>query len=142
MKVGRKPSCLCGTCKTCVQRSVAQRCKLRKKGIDVPRKKREFREWNLKDRIVSEEELERRMVQHFVDKGWETEEWQRNKKETKCPTDKENETSKDRDMISSHLNFSMNLQESLKKVKDRVQVYLMDMGILGKRGERRFFETV
>lgn len=77
-KSGNKPTCLCGNCRLCVQRSYARRWRARHiKKLEVPPTKYERRSFRIPTKFVSEEELERKLVDYFIEKGWETEEWVR-----------------------------------------------------------------
>lgn len=52
---GQKPQCICGTCYNCKARVRNQRFREKRKGLPK----------------FSEEELERKLIERFIEKGWD-----------------------------------------------------------------------
>lgn len=59
MTAGRKPSCVCGTCRLCIHREQDRQYYLRKTG-KVPAQLE-----------LSNEQLDRAMTEYFLRKGWD-----------------------------------------------------------------------
>jgi hypothetical protein len=55
---GRRPTCLCGVCKVCKARVINQRYRGNRRAAEE------------RNRVVSDEELERRMNSMFEERGW------------------------------------------------------------------------